>query len=173
MVDNRNIAGVILAGGRSSRMGRNKALLEFNGRPLVDHMIELLQEIGLVDIFVSGTLDGYNCVPDSTPYDGPAAAIRDTLCQLHAWQGVLFIPVDMPFLTPEILRYLLARGEGAHYEGWPLPLYWPVEKTPGAGSSVRQVAEEAGLAVLPLSPSFSRHFLNLNTPEEWREAVRR
>ena len=171
--DSANIAGIVLAGGQSSRMGRNKALLDYQGRPLLDHMIDLMQQSGVKKIYVSGDIEGYHCIPDSAPFAGPAAAIRDVLGQLAGYDGILFQPVDMPFMEPEILRLLLRHDGGAHYHGWPLPLYLNKAVTPGDGSSVRQMIADMNLAILPVPEEAQACFANLNTPEEWKEAVRR
>lgn len=172
MTDNlANIAGIVLAGGRSSRMGRNKALLEYQGRPLVDYMVGLLQQTGLNDVYVSGNLEGYRCFPDSTPFAGPAAAIRDIRSQLADYDGALFVPVDMPFLTEDILRRLLQNKNGSHYEGWPLPLYLPTKTDAGEGASVKQMIATMGVTTLSVGTQEQENFMNLNTPEQWQEAI--
>ncbi len=109
----QKIAGVVLAGRKSSRMGQDKAALLFHGRPLIDHMTGLLCEAGCDDVFISGQRSGYKCRPDSTPYQGPAAALRHVLQEMRAYQGVLFVPVDMPLLTAGFLQQLLLHKKGA------------------------------------------------------------
>ena len=47
-------AGIVLAGGRSSRMGTSKALLRYKDRPLIEHMQNLLHQAGLDDVYISG-----------------------------------------------------------------------------------------------------------------------
>lgn len=59
MPDVSQIAGIVLVGGRSSRMGRDKAFLELKGKPLVGHMLDVLRSAGLKDVFVSGHVQGY------------------------------------------------------------------------------------------------------------------
>ena len=58
MGDFNAIAGVVLTGGRSSRMGQNKALLDYQGKPLIEHMMEILKTTGIKEIFISGDVDG-------------------------------------------------------------------------------------------------------------------
>lgn len=169
--DENHIAGVVLAGGRSSRMGENKALLDYKGRPLIDFMCDLLHKTGVSDVYIGGDLPGYDAIPDKTPYDGPAVAIKNIMERLPGYKGVLFVPVDMPFLSPDILCALLRHDGGAHYEGWPLPLYLASDEKPGAGASVRQMLSAMNVKTLPLSGHDKDMFLNLNTPEEWKEAV--
>lgn len=177
MPDERRIAGVVLAGGRSSRMGQDKAHMDYHGRTLVDHMAALLKETGLTDIHISGRTGescastGYRCLQDSRPFAGPAAAIRDVLVRLADYDGVLFVPVDMPFLTRAVLQDLLRHQNGAHYEGWPLPLYLPTSGNPGEGQSVRQMISGMNVKTLPLPEAGHGCFANLNTPEDWQEAV--
>ena len=170
--DRRKIAGVILAGGRSSRMGRNKALLNFNGLPLIDHMTALLRKSGFAEVFISGDLDGYTCFPDPDPFAGPAQAIIHMMNMLEGYEGVLFVPVDMPFITPEIMQTLLSHEKGAHYKNWPLPVYFPSSSgLDGGRSSVRGLIAAAGIAALTLPEDQQDCFSNINTPEQWREAT--
>ncbi|PJB72769.1 MAG: hypothetical protein CO093_02225 [Alphaproteobacteria bacterium CG_4_9_14_3_um_filter_47_13] len=177
MSDRKSIAGVVLAGGRSSRMGHDKAYLDYQGQPLVEYMVGLLKETGLENIYISGrTNETYastncRCLPDSTSFAGPAAAIRDILDRLSDYDGILFIPVDMPFLTQEILRELLQQENGGHYEGWPLPLYLLTGQKYGAGQSVHQMIVGMNVKILPLPQDSQFCFANLNTPEEWKRAV--
>ena len=168
----RDIAGVILAGGRSSRMRQNKALLDYNGQTLLDHMIALLQQSGLKDIYVSGNLKGYWCLPDRTPHEGPACAIHDVLQYLDDYEGALFVPVDMPLLTPEILEPLLMKPKGAFYEGCFLPAYITSLCSGAKASSVRELLGKIGVEQIALPEEFKPFMNNSNTPEEWQEALR-
>ncbi len=186
-MDRQNIAGVVLAGGRSSRMGQDKALLDYNGRPLLDHMTGLLRSAGLADIYVSGDFEGYRCIPDTEPYSGPSGAIRDVLAALKSYDGILFVPVDMPFLTPEVLEGLLSHSSGAFYATHPLPFYIiqtlgrdgvcpelegaSFSKVEGA-ESVKELLHVLDIPAIDLLPEFEPLMSNLNTPEEWDEALR-
>lgn len=169
---NKNrVAGVVLAGGRSSRMGQNKALLDYKGQPLIDFMCGLLHKTGLSDIYISGDLPGYDTIKDPRPYEGPAAAIRYVMDDLSGYKGALFVPVDMPFLNPDLLRSLCEHKSGAYYKGRPLPVYLPAGSALGEGASVKQMLAPLNAAVLA-APEAARHmFSNLNTPQEWEEAV--
>lgn len=104
MPDVSQIAGIVLVGGRSSRMGRDKAFLELKGKPLVGHMLDVLRSAGLKDVFVSGHVQGYSCIVDDAPFSGPAEAIKSVLKKIPNYKGYLFVPVDMPFLKRETLQ---------------------------------------------------------------------
>lgn len=168
----QDIAGVVLAGGRSSRMGQDKALLDYNGKPLIDHIIGVLEQAGLSDIYVSGNLKGYWCIPDRKQHEGPACAIRDILQYLDDYDGTLFVPVDMPLLTPEILEPLLVKHEGAFYEGYFLPAYITSLCSDTNASSVRELLGKIGVEAIALSKEFKPFMNNSNTPEDWQEALR-
>ena len=171
----RKIAGVVLAGGQSSRMGRNKALLQYEGRSLLDHMTALLQKAGAADIFVSGRYAGYDCIPDQEEYAGPAVALRhvlQTLAEREVYQGVLCVPVDMPLLSAEALRYLCGIEKGAYFSGHPFPLYVPLPLCGNAGAvSMRGLLDAEKIAAQELPAKYAHDMLNANTPEEWKEVV--
>lgn len=104
-----NATGFVLAGGRSSRMGRDKALLDFAGRPLIVHMLSILRDAGLPASIAGASADlaaFAPIVPDIEPGLGPLGGICSALAAASARYAV-FISVDMPFLPPALLGYLL------------------------------------------------------------------
>ena len=166
----KHIAAVILAGGKSSRMGRNKALLELSGQTLLDHMIGILRQTGLNDIYVSGDFEGYQCIPDSTPHAGPAYAIIDVLTTLKNYDGVLFVPVDMPHLEAALLQSLIEHDQGGYFQDYPLPAFITNPHLDKRAKSVKALLSEWGILPIPLPLQFAHCMMNTNTPEEWMEA---
>jgi molybdopterin-guanine dinucleotide biosynthesis protein A len=112
-------AGFVLAGGQSSRMGTDKALVEFSGEPLVGHALRILREAG-IETSIAGARsplgDLAPVVDDhaSFPGQGPLSGICGALAATRA-QHAVFIPVDLPFLPPSLIAYMLghARITGA------------------------------------------------------------
>lgn len=110
----------INAGGQSRRMGRDKALVELDGRPMLEHVIERVSGLGQAQtILVSNdhaahARFGLPMVRDSLPEGGSLGGIHTAL--LHSQYGhTLVVACDMPFLSPALLRYMLAlREEGDH-----------------------------------------------------------
>jgi molybdopterin-guanine dinucleotide biosynthesis protein A len=99
------IGGYVLAGGRSSRMGQDKAMLLLDGRPLVEHAVVKLKRLCAKVSILANTraLESYaRIVPDNVsgygPLGGIEAALRDSE---FAWN--LILPVDMPFLPTQLL----------------------------------------------------------------------
>lgn len=121
----------VLAGGQSTRMGRDKALLDSDGRPLVEHMLDLLRGFGLAPRICGSRPDLARfslVVPDNFSQSGPLAGIEAALAASDSGLN-LFVPVDLPQLPPEFLRWLMARAETSHavatiprYAGRPQPL---------------------------------------------------
>lgn len=167
------MAGVVLAGGKSSRMGRNKALLEYDGKTLLEHMTALLRKAGAADVFVSGCYEGYDCIPDLQEYAGPAVALRDVLQNLAArkkYKGVLCVPVDMPLLSVEALRHLCGVKDGAYFEHHPFPLYIALPLRGEAGAeSMRGLLAAEKITAQSLPEEYAEEMLNANTPEEWKK----
>ncbi len=166
--------GLVLAGGRSSRMGQDKAQLPWAEEgTLLDHTIALLRASGVGLIKVSGDRSGYDCLPDAAPGAGPGVAISDVLAILPADTAVLVVPVDMPLLTPALLiRLLHTPGRAAYFNGFPLPALLPargLDGLPPRAASLRRLHFLAGSQALPLSEDEAVAFANVNTPQEWGE----
>jgi molybdopterin-guanine dinucleotide biosynthesis protein A len=99
------VGGYVLAGGKSSRMGRDKALLELAGKPLVLHAVVKLRRV-CMEVSVLGNdlaLDAYApLVRDLHPGCGPMGGMEAAL--LHSrYDWNLFLPVDVPFLPTTYL----------------------------------------------------------------------
>lgn len=105
-----DVAGVILAGGESSRMGRNKALLEVYGERMIEtayrRMAELFDEV----LLVTNTPESYDFIPcrkiaDIHPGMGPLGGIHAALSSAVAGRAFV-IACDMPGLNPRLIREL-------------------------------------------------------------------
>jgi molybdenum cofactor guanylyltransferase len=175
-------AGYLLAGGRSTRMGRDKALLPFHGGPLagaVAHAVELAA--GSVVIVGRADFPGYPAIPDLYPGEGPLGGILTALAHSQAeWN--LIAACDMPEITPDFLASLLDRARESGRDaliphgpdGRPEPLCavyrstarGPLEREFARG--VRKVmAAVAALGAATCSVAEVAHFQNVNTPEDW------
>ena len=100
------VHGFVLAGGKSSRMGRDKALLLFRGRPMVEIAVEKLRNF-CAAVSIAGNredLAEFGEIAREERVDcGPAAGIEAGLkAAREPW--AMFVPVDVPLVPPELLR---------------------------------------------------------------------
>jgi molybdopterin-guanine dinucleotide biosynthesis protein A len=108
--------GFVLAGGRSTRMGRDKALLEFEGRPLIARIVDLLRSLDLTPRICGSRPDlaGFaEVVADNYARSGPLGGIEAGLAASDAELN-LFVPVDAPELPREFLGWMMRRAERSH-----------------------------------------------------------
>ena len=108
------ITGFILAGGRSTRMGQDKALLHLAGRPLIQHAVTKLQRIcAYVRILTANPALAHYAptIADIHPGCGPIGGIHAALTST-ATDWNLILPVDMPFLPAALLSGWI--GSTAH-----------------------------------------------------------
>lgn len=182
-----NFNAVILAGGQSSRMGRDKAFLEIEGRTLLARQIGLAQEAGAEGVFVSGrpemdySAHGCPVLKDKFENAGPLAGIERALAAMSS-SLLLVLAVDLPGMETGFLRQLLAMCEdrtgvipciGGQVE--PLAAFYPRE----AGTLVEvmlrdgdlmatafaQRCVQSGFALLrEFSAADRKYFVNWNSP---------
>jgi molybdopterin-guanine dinucleotide biosynthesis protein A len=190
------IAALVLAGGRSTRMGRDKARLVVGGERLVDRVAAAaggaLRAAGESRplVLVSGPpIEGFECVADEVPGLGPVGGLASGLSALRArgaaW--VLAVPVDLPALTGAALAPLLAAARdpvcAVTYAGHELPALLRVSDAvlaaaaevaaaPGRDRAVWRLLQRLGAARLPLDPAHARAVGNANTPAELESLLR-
>jgi len=178
-------AGFVLAGGNSSRMGRDKARLPLHGKTLLEHVAAAVAEAA-GSVTLVGAPEryqdlGFRILPDSHPGWGPLAAIHTALTDSPAdWN--LIVACDMPLISAAFLQSLLAAAESSGADclipsgssGRPEPLcavyHSRCRDAVGAAldRNVRKVTDGlAGLRIAPWIVPESRCFRNVNTPEEW------
>jgi molybdopterin-guanine dinucleotide biosynthesis protein A len=186
---NSNRAAWVLVGGRSSRMGSDKARADSGGRALAlrvaDKAAVVCGTISLVgDPAIYGDL-GLPVIADRFPGQGPLAGIEAALAATGA-DSNLIVACDMPALDENLLEELFAMsGEAAcvlprHDDGKVEPLCaiyrrrcLPVVRE-ALKTGVRKVTdalrllENHGLAIRYIRVSSPASFANLNTPEDWR-----
>jgi molybdopterin-guanine dinucleotide biosynthesis protein A len=110
------VAAIVLAGGRSSRFGREKLAEPIGGRPMLDHAIDavkaLAKDVAIVVVAAPTSAlrvhGGVDVVRDEQPFEGPLAGLATGLAALDpALERVIVIGGDMPTLVPAVLRRLL------------------------------------------------------------------
>ena len=195
MLDSRanNVTGIILAGGQSRRLGRDKILLELKERSLLDRAICILYPL-CAEIIVVGKASiashaqNIRVVQDVIPGHGALGGIHAGLCALRTEFG-LVVGCDMPFLNRDLLRHMIQQAEGydviipcVHELLEPLHALYshhcliPIEQLLSEGGgrivsffsqvSVRYIGE---VEVDRFDPQH-RSFFNINTPQDWQQA---
>lgn len=122
------IAGVVLAGGASRRMGQTKALIDVDGTAMADRVLDALRSVGADPVvLVGGDADelaplSAPVVPDLYPGEGPVGGVLSALehlAGLDVVDAALILPCDLSDVNAEILLPLLeaAAGDG-HSRVW-------------------------------------------------------
>jgi molybdopterin-guanine dinucleotide biosynthesis protein A len=186
------VYGLILAGGSSRRMNRDKAGLKYQGKTQLDRAFELASR-HVTNVFVSvradQTLDPTRAqrpmIVDSVAGEGPIAGIRSALAA-HPKVAWLVLACDLPYLSDAALDFLLQRRDAtalataytSAHDGLPEPLcaIWePVaaealaDYQAAGGHCPRKFLIRHGARLL--EPQDTRALDNVNTPEEYRQAV--
>lgn len=170
------LGAIILTGGASSRMGADKARLDWNGRRAVDRLASVATTVGATRVVTVGGAD--LGLPHVMERDrgGPVGGIRNGLAPLAAMGAtrMLVLAADAPTVTPADLAPLIAApGPGAMFAGLYLPLMMDLASFPGpaaAGWAMGRLAEAAGLAALEPGPGAAARLRGANTPAE-RDAL--
>lgn len=108
----KEITGIILSGGKGSRMGEEKGLVQFNGKPLICHSIETIQNF-CDRIIISANSQtekysaiGYQVIKDRLKGIGPIGGLLSCLEQSDTRYNFV-ISCDTPFIPRELYPYLL------------------------------------------------------------------
>ncbi len=188
------ITAFILAGGKSTRMGADKAFITLDGRTLLARALNVARSV-TPDVRIVGDPQKFSpfapTVEDIFPNCGPLAGIHAALRSSHTDLN-LILAVDVPFVSPELLQYLLKRASnstavvtvaqtGGGYQ--PLCAVYRRNFADAADQALQegrykidslfeatstQVISEEELRTTGFSP---KAFRNLNTPQELAEAI--
>lgn len=177
------LRGVVLAGGRSTRMGTDKALLRWQGRSLLEHQIDVLLAAGVAEVKVSGERPELQGIADPVPQAGPLGGIAGVAAACEDGQ-LLIVPVDMPRLQAPLLQRLCqAAPEAAcvRFAGHVLPMRLRLDvrcreqlaallrASDPRSRSLRALQEQVGLHEITLSEEEATQLIDCNTPQAWQE----
>jgi molybdenum cofactor guanylyltransferase len=186
--------GIVLAGGRSSRMGRSKALLPFDGEPLIAHTVRTLRSLFTDIVVVAAPDQELPALPATIVYDdvahqGPVAGIYHGLGAARG--DVAYVTsCDAVFLDPRLIRFVLSQIEDhdvavPHWDGRFQPLHAAyrrsvrphLERQLTIGDlrpvhlfdnvRTRRIGEGELRTIDPEGWSF----FNMNTPEDYQRAL--
>jgi molybdopterin-guanine dinucleotide biosynthesis protein A len=107
------ITGIVLAGGRSSRMGEDKSLMKLNGKSLVGYSIDTLKPL-CNKVIISSNNPGYDFTgcevwPDQLPYQAPIVGIYSCLKRSETDINII-LSCDMPLMSTSMVGFLLAKS---------------------------------------------------------------
>ncbi|AJC79642.1 molybdopterin-guanine dinucleotide biosynthesis protein MobA [Rhizobium etli bv. phaseoli str. IE4803] len=197
-LDRSEIAGVVLAGGRSQRMGRDKAGVILGAESLLHHVLSRLsQQVAAVAVNADAAAEDVPVVPDRFPGKaGPLAGIHAAMLYAAGLSGithVVSVSVDCPFFPADLVPRLAAALERpsqiaiAASEGRSHPVFglWPVtlaadldawiatdEKRRVRDFLLRHDVTEVAFPLHPTRASLLDPFFNINTPDDLVEAQR-
>lgn len=187
----QQVTGIVLAGGRSSRMGENKSLLRINGKAMIEYSIEALRPL-CSEVVISSDYDvfgftGCKAWPDKIPGQAPVIGIYSCLERSETEINII-LTCDMPLVTTDLLHYLLHDSTGhditvpVHGNGMMEPLCGIYKKS--AAGILKTCIEAGNLGVYSCIskannrqviiddrlPFFSHDlFMNINTPVDFEK----
>lgn len=184
------ITVVIQAGGRSSRMGRDKGLVQLAGRPMIEHLVERVDQLGDELLITTNQPEEYaylglRLASDASPGAGALPGLRTALEAAHG-ETVLILACDMPFVSRPLLAHLLDLAPRAdvvvpYWQGRYQTLHAVYARTPCLAAVTdalerdekRMISFYPQLNVLRVEAGIISHFdptghsfFNANTPEE-------
>ena len=189
---------IILSGGKSSRMGTNKALLKIHEKTNIERIKDELKHVFDDIILVTNDPETYQflnikMVPDWYPGSGPLAGIHAGL-EASDYEENFVVACDMPFVSSELATNLVKALKHHDavvpvFEGRQQPLFAAYQKR--AAQEARTCIDESSFRMKQLldrldvnylseselklyyEGSLDRVFFNMNRPEEYQEAVKR
>ncbi|MEW6349558.1 MAG: molybdenum cofactor guanylyltransferase [Thermodesulfobacteriota bacterium] len=189
------VSAIVLAGGKSRRMrGRNKALIDLAGRPLVERVVEVMRQIFREILLITNTPEefeflGVPMLPDLLPGRGSFGGLYTGLSASTSEHAFL-VACDMPFLNAQVIRYLVAEVDRfdvvvPRVAGFLEPLHAVYSRA--CLPRIRDLLDRGELKIISLFPDVRvrevpeselrrfdedlRCFMNINTPEDLAAAL--
>ncbi len=184
-----NISAVLLAGGESRRMGREKATLLFGGNPLWQTQIDLLRKLEPVELLVSARTDpswrpaDVKFVSDKLPSRGPLSGLIASLGGIRT-SYLLALAIDMPLMSETYLRFICDQREPGRgvlpmigHCAEPLAAIYPVDAQVDLVAALsefefslqrvtKKLVETGKLKVFSVTEVDRKFFQNLNEPAD-------
>ncbi|MBI3315335.1 MAG: NTP transferase domain-containing protein [Candidatus Omnitrophica bacterium] len=186
--EKNKLFGLILAGGHSQRMGQDKALMSYHGKPQAEYVRDLLAGV-CAGVFISGRpYSGMPAIEDMPSFAdaGPLTGILSAMTA-HPKASWLVMACDLPFTDGKTLRYLIENRDPAKaatafistHDGLPEPLcsIWEAGGyehfisifKQGARCPRQTLAKSDTHLIAQQNP---RWLDNVNTPEEYQQALK-
>jgi molybdenum cofactor guanylyltransferase len=180
----------VLAGGRSTRMGADKAFLRVGNELLIEHQLRCLREAGAEELLISGCRGvnysglGANVVYDEQADRGPLSGVSAVL-QASSCPMVLILAVDMPDISPGMLRKIIDKCSGKSgcvpvddhgfqplAAAYPKRAHWLAQECLknaelSAQAFAKRALAEGLVQSLPIESCEEIYFTNWNRPSDW------
>jgi molybdopterin-guanine dinucleotide biosynthesis protein A len=153
----KNITGVILAGGKSTRMGTNKSLLTLGGITIIERVVNLMKDIFYSVILITNEKEKYSFLKLPMYEDiykgiGPLAGIHSALTNSSTEKNFI-ISCDIPLMTSEVIKYLIE-----------FPTLKPITIT-RADNFIQQLCGVYSKSLLPEIEKIIKNSINSNQDE--------
>ncbi|PKB15846.1 molybdenum cofactor guanylyltransferase [Flavobacterium sp. 5] len=187
----KNVTAIILAGGKSERMGTDKGLLDLNGKPFITHICDALKPIvGSNILIISSNKEydafGYTRVEDIIENKGPVGGLYSAL-NASKTKVNLVLSVDVPFVSTELLEWLVA----SHDETFMVTQTTIGDKTSplvgvydrsmrvvfgehiaGKQLKLRTVIDDVKHQTITVPEEWNNQVQNINTQEEYQNLIK-
>lgn len=195
MIPAQDMVGVVLAGGESSRMGTDKALLEIEGRTMIEHVTGTLRNVFEEVVVVSNVPVKYSFLnlpvfPDIVRNCGPLGGIHSALTHLDT-PAVFVVSCDTPFISEGFIRHLVNSHNNHQlcipqvgkdiqplcgiYKKSALPII--TQRLHKHQFRVREIFDLVDTTIIPIGPDLpfynSNLLRNFNTPKEFKQFSQR
>ncbi|MEM7186568.1 MAG: molybdenum cofactor guanylyltransferase [Bacteroidota bacterium] len=185
MIQKKNISAIILSGGKSSRMGTDKALLQLEGKTFLERIVDVVTPLvcNVVVIGDQAELEAYNLqhFPDLIPNSGPMAGIFTGLFYSESEYN-LILSCDIPMINVAVIQELMASSNldasvnQLKSDEQTLPLVAIYKKTcmhsclealKKGERRLQNWVAQLETNTIPLDPKWEPYIRNINTPAQW------
>ena len=184
------ITAIILAGGKSERMGTDKGLLNWKGKSFVQHICDALQPIvGSNILIVSGNKEydilGFSRVEDVINNKGPVGGLYTALKASQTKTNIV-LSVDVPLVSTELINWVLENHDDLYmvtqvtYNDKTNPLIGVYDRSmrivfgehlAAKQLKLRQVVEDVKHQTIKVPEKWSNQIQNINTQEEYKNLI--